>query len=42
MANEHPTERSGGLWFGRVAAILIVAFIGFVLTLMFMAARGPS
>ena len=42
MTNDHPTEQSIGPWAGRLAAILIVAFIGLVLTLMFMAARGPS
>ncbi len=41
MANEHPTRKNLGPWTGRVVAILIVAFIGLVVTLMFMAVRGP-
>jgi hypothetical protein len=42
VANEHPAERSGGRWPGRVVAIVIVAFIGLVLALMFLAARGSG
>jgi hypothetical protein len=41
VTHEQPTDRSGRPWGGRVATILILAFIGVVLALMFFAARGP-
>ena len=41
VTNEYPTRKNLGPWAGRVVAILIVAFIGLVVTLMFMAVRGP-
>ena len=42
MTIEHRPERPGPTWAGRLAVVLIVAFIVLVLTLMFFAARGPS
>jgi hypothetical protein len=41
VANEQPTDRKGTLWGGRLAAILIFAFTGIVLAMMFFATRGP-
>jgi len=41
LTNEQPTDRNGSVWGGRLAVILIFSFIGVVLALMFLAARGP-
>ena len=42
MTTQRQPERLGPAWAGRLAVILIVAFIVLVLVLMFFAARGPS
>jgi len=42
MTIEPQSERTSSVWVGRVVVILIVAFIGVVIFMMFLAARGPG
>ncbi len=41
MTDERQHEKTDRRWSGRLAAILIFAFIAVVITLMFFAVRGP-